>query len=141
MVDQERETPETYKQDVTAPLDPLDIRLNFNCMLNLFTEFLSLYNELLLVLKDRGDLTEEEIARIYGTTASSEHLTKVFQTVFNRYTEYYVNLKQHVTGEVPQVVRVEGVSDTPAENSATGASSTAATASTTIVQEKVVENS
>ena len=138
MVDQQRETPETYKQDVTAPLDPLDIRLNFNCILNLFTEFLSLYNELLLVLKERGDLSDEEIARIYGTTASTEHLTKVFQTVFGRYTEYYVNLKQSVTGEVPQVVRVD--SDTPAENSANTVSSTV-TAETTVVQEEVKENS
>ena len=140
MVDQQRETPETYKQDVTAPVDPLDIRLNFNCILNLFTELLSLYNELLLVLKDRGDLSDAEINRIYGTTASSEHLNKVFQTVFGRYTEYYVNLKQHVTGEAPQVVRVEGVSDTPAENSANPVSSTV-TAETTVVQEEVKENS
>ena len=140
MVDQQRETPETYKQDVNAPLDPLDIRLNFNCMLNLFTEFLSLYNELLLVLKDRGALSDEEIQRIYGTTASSEHLNKVFQTVFNRYTEYYVNLKKNVTGEVPQVVRVEGDSDTPVENFANTVSSTV-TAETTVVQEEVKENS
>ncbi len=141
MVDEQAETPEAPKQDVNAPVDPLDIRLNFNCMLNLFTEFLSLYNELLMVLKERGDLTDVEIERIYKTTASSEHLTKVFQTVYRRYTEYYVNLKTEVTGEVPQVVRVEGDSDTPAENSATTVSSTVATGETTLVQEKVVENS
>lgn len=140
MVDEQTETPETPVQDIHAPVDPMDIRLNFNCMLYLFTELLSLYNELLVVLKERGDLTDEEINRIYATTSKEGHLQKVYGPVFRRFAEYYTNLKMDVTGEAPEVVRVENASDTPAENSANPVGSTAVTASTTVVQEETENN-
>ena len=131
-------TTATLQQDVHAPVEPLDIRLNFNCMLYLFTELVALFNELVLIFKERGDLTDEEIERIYKITANKEGLSKVYQPVFNRFMEYYVATKQDVTGEKPQVVRVD--SDTPAENFANTVSSTV-TAETTVVQEEVKENS
>ena len=140
MVDQRTENPETPTQDIHSELDPLDIRLNFNCLLYLFTELLSLYNELIVVLKDRGDLSDEEINRVYTITAKQENMAKVYQAVFNRFMQYYVNLKTEVTGEGPQVVRVGESSDPPAENSANEVSSTV-TAETTVVQEEVEKNS
>ncbi len=125
-------------QDVHAPVEPLDIRLNFNCMLYLFTELVALFNELVLILKEKETLTEADIKRIFEITADKEGLSKVYQPVFNRFMEYYVATRKDVTGEEPQVVRVD--SDTPAENSAIGVSSTV-TAETTVVQEEVEENS
>ena len=136
MVDEQTETPETPVQDINAPVDPMDIRLNFNCMLYLFTELLSLYNELLVVLKERGDLSDEEIKRIYETTSKEGHLQKVYGPVFRRFAQYYTNLKMDVTGEAPKWVRDGNTSDTPAENSANQVGSTAVTASTTVVQEE-----
>ena len=132
------EEPVATAQNVYAPVEPVDIRLNFNCMLYLFTELVALFNELVLIFKERGDLTDEEIERIYKITANKEGLSKVYQPVFNRFMEYYVATKQDVTGEKPQVVGVD--SDTPAENSANTVSSTV-TAETTVVQEEVKENS
>ena len=132
------EAPAAPTQNVHAPLDPLDIRLNFNCMLYLFTELLALQNELVVLLKERGDLSEEEVVRIYGVTSKQEGLARVYKPVFSRFMEYYVNLKTQVTGETPQVFRMGDDSEAPAENLATGVSSTA---STTIVQEEVKDNS
>ena len=126
------------QQDVHAPVEPLDIRLNFNCMLYLFTELVALFNELVLILKEKESLTDDDIKRIYQITADKESLSKVYKPVFNRFMEYYVATKKDVTGEEPQVVRVS--SDTPAENSANTVSSTV-TAETTVVQEEVKENS
>ena len=137
MVTEPTENPKTRLSHLHAPIDPLDIRLNFNCLLYLFTELLASYNELIGVLKEHGDLSEEEVTRIYKVTAKQEALTQVYEPVFRRFMEYYVNLKTELTGEVPQVVRVGGDSDSPAENSATGTSSTGVTATTTVVQEEV----
>ncbi len=126
------------KQDVYAPVEPLDIRLNFNCMLYLFTELVAIFNELVKIMKEKENLTEDDIKRIYQITTNKEDLSRVYQPVFNRFMEYYVATKQDVTGEKPEVVRVS--SDTPAENSANEVSSTV-TAETTVVQEEVDENS
>ena len=125
-------------QDVHAPVEPLDIRLNFNCMLYLFTELVALFNELVLIMKEKESLTDADIQRIYKITADKEGLSRVYKPVFNRFMEYYVATKEDVTGEKPQVIRVS--SDTPAENSANEVSSTV-TAETTVVQEEVEENS
>ena len=91
-------------QDVNAPVEPLDIRLNFNCMLYLFTELVSLCNELVVVLKEKEQLTDEEIRRIYEITANKETLVQTYQPVFNRFMEYYVTTKKDVTGEEPMKV-------------------------------------
>ena len=119
-------------QDVHAPLNPLDIRLNFNCMLYLFTEMMTLFNELVLIMKDKEQITEEEIGRIFQTTTDKDALLRVYQAVFRRFMEYYVATKEDVTGEKPQtVVPNFGARN---ENSATK-SETVVSSKTTVVQE------
>ncbi len=119
-------------QDLNAPVEPLDIRLNFNCMLYLFTEIVALMNELVLTLKNNDNLSDEDIKNIYEITANKESLTRVYQPVFNRFMEYYIATKKDVTGEGPEVV---GDSNAPAENLATPVKP-AATASTAVMQEE-----
>ena len=92
------------QQDVNAPVEPLDIRLNFNCMLYLFTELVTLFNELVVVMKDKEQLTDEDIKRIYQITADKDTLTQTYRPVFNRFMEYYVSTKQDITGEVVETV-------------------------------------
>lgn len=114
--------PQPIKQDVNAPVEPIDIRLNFNCMLYLFTELVALMNELVLTMKKNGQLSDEDIKNIYEITANKESLTKVYQPVFNRFMEYYVATKRDLTGEEPKVVSSASIAGD--ENSATKVSST-----------------
>ncbi len=130
--------PQAPVQDINAPIEPMDVRLNFNCMLYLFTELVALLNELVLTMKNNGQLSDEDIKNIYEITANQESLTKVYQPVFNRFMEYYVSTKKKLTGKEPVVVSSDF--DARDENSATEVSSTV-TAETTVVQEEVEENS
>ena len=130
--------PQAPVQDINAPIEPMDVRLNFNCMLYLFTELVALLNELVLTMKNNGQLSDEDIKNIYEITANQESLTKVYQPVFNRFMEYYVSTKKKLTGKEPVVVSSDF--DARDENSAIEVSSTV-TAETTVVQEEVEENS
>lgn len=122
-------------QDVHAPIDPLDIRLNFNCMLYLFTELMALNNELMVVLLERGDLTQEEVTRIYQVTADKDALVKIYQPVFARFMDYYVATKRDVTGEEPQAVGPNfGARN---ENFPGDENPTVVSSATTITQEEV----
>ncbi len=116
------------RADINAPVEPLDIRLNFNCMLYLFTELVTLFNELVVVMKDKEQLTDEDIKRIYQITADKDTLTQTYRPVFNRFMEYYVSTKQDITGEVVQTVGgplgARGENSATAENPAAPVSST-----------------
>ena len=125
--------PQAPVQDINAPIEPMDVRLNFNCMLYLFTELVALLNELVLTMKKNGQLSDEDIKNIYEITAKQEALTKVYEPVFNRFMEYYVSTKKKLTGKEPVVVSSDF--DARDENSATKVSSTV-TAETTVVQEE-----
>ena len=130
--------------NVNAPIEPLDIRLNFNCMLYLFTELMALFNELIKTLHEKEQVTEDDIRRIFAITADKDTLMQTYQPVFNRFMEYYVLTKQDVTGKVVETTGPKfGARDensVPGPNPATEVKSTVGTASINVVQEPVEDN-
>ena len=102
-VAEEQPTPEPV--DPNSPVEPLDIRLNFNAVLYILTEVVALFNRQLETLHEAGHLTDEQVQAIYAVTADKETLGRSHAAVFNRFMEYYMATKQSVVGQPePQVV-------------------------------------
>jgi hypothetical protein len=106
----EEQTPEVNEEvtpvepDPNSPVEPLDIRLNFNSMLYVITEVVALFNGLIKEIKDKELLTDEEIQRVYATTTDRTELGRTHVAVFNRFMEYYVATKRSVLREDVQTV-------------------------------------
>lgn len=99
MLENKPREPNVPAQDLHAPVDPADIRLNFNCLIYLFTEQMAMFNELTKLLKEQAIFDDADIRTIYSVTGDKEVLSLVYQAVFQRFIEYYASLKQEVQGE------------------------------------------
>lgn len=89
-------------QNIHSDLDPIDIRLNFNALLYLFTELIAIFNQLVLTMKEKETITDAEIKKIYEITTEKDVLTRTYTPVFNRFMEYYIATKKDVTGKEPE---------------------------------------
>jgi hypothetical protein len=109
------EQPAQKLVDLNSPVAPLDIRLNFNCVLYILTDLVALLNKQMEVLHAKGHLSTEDLEGIYAVTTDKEKLGRVYGTVFNRFMDYYVANRKAVLEEQAVANMEKAPSDTSVE--------------------------
>jgi len=92
--------PEDRPDDVVVPLlggdmDKDELKANFNALLYLLTENMSVSLKTLDLLTEKGLITAEEANEgVLSVTGSKEELTQTYNEIFQRFVGYYSSLRQ-----------------------------------------------